>query len=80
MRKLSKMNWKRKMTTVDGENVAKEYRRKFNRCSTCSKKQEQIKGSTKIFQYVSERKKKNSRNKRRPESIELKDTVSQQRT
>lgn len=51
------MNWKRKMTTIDGENVAKEYRRKFNRCNTCFKKQEQIKGSTKIFQYVSEKKK-----------------------
>ena len=29
--------------------------RKFNRCNTCFERQEQIKGSTKIFQYVSKK-------------------------
>ena len=39
------------------ENVAYKHRRKFNRCNTCFKRQEQIKGSTKIFQCVQKKKK-----------------------
>lgn len=52
------MNWKRKMTTLDGENVAKEYRRKLTGATHVLKNKNRSKGAQKYSNMCQREKKK----------------------